>query len=134
MNQECSKRSLLYETWCLSCENRELEKIKLDWQEDAEFQKLGESEYKKRIRDIKKFKYVGETSKSAFERGFEHLNDLTSLSSKSHMLRHIVEVHQGQDLSKIQFGMRVIEYTRTSFERQIREAVRIEQESKKHHI
>ena len=50
------------------------------------------------------------------------------------MLRHLVSEHEHQDFSEIKFGMRIIKFTKTSFERQILEAVVIEQENKKNNI
>ena len=76
---------------------------------------------------MKKYKYIGETSRSAFERGWEHLNDLAQLRTSSHMLKHIEGVHPDQDISDIKFGMEVIKYTR-----QVRESVLI-QEERNHH-
>ena len=81
---------------------------------------------------MKKYKYIGETSRSAFERGWEHLNDLAQLRTSSHMLKHIEGVHPDQDMSDIKFGMEVIKYTHTSFDRQVRESVLI-QEERNHH-
>ena len=67
-------------------------------------------------------KYIGETARSPFERGFEHLSDVLNLSLKSHMLRHYVDSHMGEDFDSMKFHMKVIRYTRTSFERQILES------------
>ena len=50
------------------------------------------------------------------------------------MLRHLVSEHEKQDFSEIKFGMKILKFTRSSFERQILEAVIIEQEAKKNHI
>ena len=71
--------------------------------------------------------YIGETSRSTFERGWEHLNDLTTLSSKSHMLKHILTDHPDENIKNIKFGIRIIRNCRTSFERQIYESVAIQQ-------
>ena len=54
---------------------------------------------------------------SAFERGWEHLNDMAGLRSTSHIQKHAVSSHHGQDTKEIDFGMKVIKYTQTSFER-----------------
>ena len=124
--QCCVKRNLIYETRCLTCETRDKNKI------------IGESnteqEARDKIRDMKIHKYIGETSRSGYERGWEHWHDLQELSSRSHMLKHAVNFHQGEDFNKIKFGMKVLAHTRTSFERQIKEAVLIQQERGKHTI
>ena len=83
---------------------------------------------------IRKYKYIGETSRSAFERGWEHLNDLAQLKSTSHMLKYIVGEHPGMDLSEVEFGMKVLKYTQSSFERQIRESVVIQVERQNHEL
>ena len=43
------------------------------------------------------------------------------------MPKHIVNYHLEEDHDKIMFGMKAVAYTRTSFERQIREVVLIQQ-------
>ena len=50
------------------------------------------------------------------------------------MLKHIVGEHPGMDLSEVEFGMRVLKYTQSSFERQIRESVVIQVERQKHEL
>merc|ERR1711867_184375 len=64
LQQECSKRNIIYETWCLTCESREVKRIEEE-----------EEDEKEKIKKIKLFKYVGETSRSFYERGLEHLRD-----------------------------------------------------------
>ena len=76
-------------------------------------------------------RYIGESSRSAFERGHEHLEKLANLNSNSHMLRHMLDKHEGVDFKDVQWGMFIVEYKRSAFERQIQEAVTIEKESKK---
>ena len=76
------------------------------------------------------FKYIGETAKSAYERGANHLYDRKSLDTGSHMLKHSVESHDGVDPETVTFHMRVIKYHKSSFERQINEAVTIQQNKK----
>ena len=73
-------------------------------------------------------KYIGETSRSAYERGFEHLDQLASLNKKSVMLKHILFNHEGSEFSDIKWGMFILKYQRSAFERQINEAVKIEKE------
>ena len=80
------------------------------------------------------FKYIGETSRSSFERGWEHVNDMAQLKTSSHMLKHALTTHQEQEMSEVQFGMRIIRSCQSSFERQIYESVIIQQERRHHHI
>ena len=57
---------------------------------------------------IKIHKYVGDTSRSVFERSWEHVHDFENLSVKSHILKHAVDLHQTDDFSKLEFGIKVI--------------------------
>ena len=91
--QDCHKRSLVYETWCLTCDRMRTQEI-----EDMEIDEKEKTELKKKI---VQYKYIGETSRSAYERGWEHLNDLAGLKSTSHMLKHVVSTHQDQDMGEI---------------------------------
>ena len=56
LTQDCTKRNLTYQTWCQTC----LEKDGAD---------LGEEDKKK----VSLYTYIGETAKSARERGGEHV-------------------------------------------------------------
>ena len=49
------------------------------------------------------------------------------------MLKHIVDVHGGEHLDKIDFRMKVLEFHKSAFERQISESVRI-QNNRAHNI
>ena len=60
-------------------------------------------------------------------------NDVDQLKTSSHMLRHLLEMHENEERSKVEFGMKVLRYTRSSFERQILESVLI-QGSRDHQI
>ena len=88
---------------------------------------------KKECEDVKvkidyKAKYIGETSKSAYERGREHVNTFRDLNETSHMLKHALIDHEGMEFKDIEFGMRVTQSYRSAIERQIGEAVKIERE------
>ena len=82
---------------------------------------IEEQEKKQEKSKIKLFKYIGETSRSSFERGWEHVNDMAQLKTSSHMLKHALTTHQEQEMSEVQFGMRIIRSCQSSFERQINE-------------
>ena len=126
MSQDCKKRNLVYETWCRTCETEALDKLRQETTTELDFQA--------KSKEIALYKYIGESGRSSFERGWEHLDTLARLSKESHMLRHVVDKHEGQDLGEVVFGMRILSHARSAFERQIREAIKIEKESKKHHI
>jgi hypothetical protein len=73
----------------------------------------------------KKYLYVGETCRSAYERGFEHLNDIKRLKPSSHMLKHLIDV---------EFRMEVLSFSCMAYERQIMEAVEIQLHRNDHHL
>ena len=118
MKKDCTKRNILYEIRCLSCEDKEKTRIL-----ESE---IDEKEKNEKIKSIKIPTYVGESSRSAYERGYEHLDKLASLNSSSHMLRHMVDVHRGENFEQVKWGMFIVKFLRSAFERQIEEAVRIE--------
>ena len=121
LNKDCSKRNITYEIKCLTCETKMLEEIELEAGDDNEKRKELE-------KNLQVPKYIGESSRSAYERGFEHLDMLARLSSKSMMLKHILAVHENKDMSEIEWGMSITSYKRSAFDRQIDEAVRIDRE------
>ena len=69
-----------------------------------------------------------------YDRGYEHLDKLATLNSNSHMLKHMVAEHEGEDFHTVKWGMFVRKFVRNSFERQIEEAVSIEREKHTCHI
>jgi hypothetical protein len=123
--QECSKRNLVYQTYCITCKERDSERIKEMNGDNKKSQEL--------IKNMKIYKYIGETSRSCYERSQEHQNDMEQLKPSSHFLRHALDQHEGEKLSDVRFGMEIIKNTRTSFERQILESVCIQQNTH-HHI
>ena len=126
LTQDCFRRNSVYETWCITCLERDKKNVEMQAGEDTKLQKELE-------KNIRVHKYIGETNRSVFERGWEHLNDYHNLSTKSHMLKHAVEMHPQEDLKAIQFGMKVVRYTKSAFDRQICESVEI-QGSRNHHL
>ena len=71
----------------------------------------------------KKFMYIGETSRSAYQRGREHQEEV-DLAKKSHpLVIHFQECHQGQQQ---QLLMRTVKVARTALERQVWESVHID--------
>ena len=68
-----------------------------------------------------------------YERSREHVADMQQLKPSSHLLKHIVDKHENENPAEIEFGIKVIKFTRSSFERQILESVVIQQE-RHHHL
>ena len=79
-------------------------------------------------------RYNGETSRSAYERSFEHLNNLASLSSKQSMIKPMLTDHEGKDMAEIKWGFYRTRMKKSAFERQLEETVCIERKSKENII
>ena len=75
-------------------------------------------------------KYVGESSRSAWE----HENSRDKLHTDSHMLKHILDNYRNFKTNRVEFGIRVLKFMRTSFERHIMESALIQEESTGYHI
>ena len=123
--QECTRRNIVYENWCMTCENEEKEKI--------DNMELEDTEKKERMKNIKLYKYIGETARSSFERSLEHQRDFIEMKLDSHKLKHYLEKHKEKEMEEIEFGTRILKECRTAFERQISESVEI-QKNKDHYI
>ena len=95
---------------------------------------LDEKSKEQEKRNIKKYLYIGESARSVYERLWEHQHSLEQLSPDSHMLKHIVEVHPGENISDVKFHARVLKYAKSAFERQITESVLIQEYRESNHI
>ena len=69
--------------------------------------------------------YLGESSRTAFERGVEHNGDFETEKEDSHMFKHQIIEH-GDLERKVKFSMKVLRSHKSAFHRQIHEAVIIE--------
>ena len=67
--------------------------------------------------------YVGESSRSSYERGGEHFSDYSKMQIDSHMFKHAMNDHPGE--TKPEFQFKVIKTFQSALDRQISEAVRI---------
>ena len=106
----------------MTCQDRDIRKI----EEETEDQK----EIKEKIRNMRLHKYLGETHRSMYERGWEHMNDMARMGSESHMLKHLVSNHENEDFSQVRFGMKAVQYCSTSFSRQIKEVTILKEKSR----
>ena len=95
--QDCYRRNILYENTCMLCLKKE---------QPAE-----------RV-------YVGESSRTMYERGAEHYDDLKKKRADSHMWKHWEIDHAGEE-QEPQFKLKVVKTFQSSLDRQIAEAVRI---------
>ena len=73
-DKDCHKRNILYESSCIPCNNKALTRV-----------------------------YVGESSRSSYERGGEHASDYKNSKSDSHMLKHATNDHPGEPRPRFQF-------------------------------
>ena len=121
MSQSCSKRNLTYKTWCHSCTEVGKNGV-LDEAEGAEDEKRSESGL---------YAYVGESSRSCFERAAEHVRDRVNYNKGSHMLKHIIEMHGDTNPDLVEFRMDVVKYHQSAFERQVFESLKIQTMRKK---
>ena len=98
-------------------------------EEEPEPEKIEE-----RMKRTPRYKYIGESARSAYERGLEHQNDYENLKTDSHMLKHYLEKHENSKMEEIKFGMRIIKTARSAFERQVAESVHIQIKKKENFI
>ena len=89
---DCRRRNVLYRTICNPCKMKGKTSV-----------------------------YFGETSRTAYERGKEHLRDFKDKNEDSHMWTHVMEEHQGDDA--VNFDMKVLRGHMSAFSRQVHEAV-----------
>ena len=102
----CTKSNLVYENLCIRCNpgatgKMEPEDIRID------------------IPTV----YIGETSRSIFERSKEHWEGANKGSEKNHMVKHQRLEHEGEPEPK--FQMKVRGFFKTALSRQVAEAVYI---------
>ena len=103
---DCTKKNLVYENICVSCNPGAVKKGELE-------------EGRVDVPTI----YVGETSRSIFERSKEHWEGARKGAENNHMVKHLRMVHEEEQEPK--FAMKVIKHYKTALARQIAEAVRI---------
>ena len=94
LDSKCSKRNVLYESECLSC-----------------------------LKEGKSAIYIGESSRSAYERSSEHLDGYKSRNTDNHMWRHAQSEHEGN--MNLEWKFTVIRVFQKALARQLNEAVRV---------
>ena len=105
--QCCRKRNLVYEIWCHDCSDR--------MEKEIDDKGLDPDLAKKEKMLMKIPKYIGETSRLSCERSFEHQQSYKSINSSSFMMKHWLTSHEGEDLRKERYSMKVLRYTRSAF-------------------
>ena len=106
---DCRRRNVVYQTSCVQCKGEEGE---------------GDKGEKGGTEREKIACYVGETSKSGYERGKKHQEDYGRLELDSHILKHQILKHGEEE--KISFSMQIIKKHSSAFKRQVHEAVLVE--------
>ena len=108
--QNCKQRNILYESACSECNPEKTSKGKVD-----KFKQYKEQQGV----------YVGESSRSIFERAAEHLKDAQDGKEDSHMVKHWKIDHpEMKELPK--FKIKVVASFQDALSRQLSEAVRID--------
>ena len=128
--QDCRKRNCVYETTCLTCKERADKRIE-ERMVGMDNKRIDEEKKK-----VKSYIYIGETNRSVYERGLEHVRDIAACKTSSHMLRHLLDVHEEEEEEwhKIRFGMKIVRSIRSAFERHILESVIIQKKRHYHHL
>ena len=123
-SQDCRKRNAVYKTYCITCSERQDKELADKLKDKNPSKKEMEEEKRK----LKRYMYIGETSRSVYERGLEHQNDVAGCSTSSHMLRHLLHQHEAEEeeWGQVRFGMSIIKTHKSAFERQIGESVEIQ--------
>ena len=70
-------------------------------------------------------KYIGESNRSGYERGREHIEQFRNMRDQSHLLKHYLQWHKDMDIEEMEVGMKVRSTFKSAIERQISEAVAI---------
>ena len=105
--ENCDKRGILYETFCVQCE--EVAKTK-----------------KARGEEAVTYRYVGKSHLAMADRGALHLADsrrgMAGRFDGSHMARHALEMHPGEEPK---FGITIVRTYKSSFTLAMGEVIRI---------
>ena len=114
--QKCFTRNVLYESCCQKCASDHPPKKPSPMEELN-----GADLYQQGV-------YVGETSRSLFERVWEHQRDRGNREEDSHMIKHWREEHPDME-EPPQFHFKLVSRFRDCLTRQVAEAVRIHRRS-----
>ena len=70
-------------------------------------------------------KYIGESNRSGYERGREHIAQFRNMEERSHLMKHYLKYHKNIGLEDMEVGMRIRSTFKSAMERQVAEAVAI---------
>ena len=109
----------MYESKCTLCLKQEERGAGAEMEkEEGERSRRGKVDYKE------KGIYVGESSRSLYERVKEHIRDGKSQAEDSHIGKHWQECHRGEEMPLFKF--KIVGTYKDSLSRQIAESVRID--------
>ena len=94
--------------------------LKQDLKRKREFETGEEKE-----KELRETKYIGDSNRSGYERGKEHMRQFRNLEEKSHLLKHYLQYHKNIKVEEMEVGMRINAAFKSAIERQILEAVAI---------
>ena len=112
-NPNSKQSNIVYESRCKAC-NKEKDASSLQEGKENDHQE----------KQIKKGIYIGETSRSLFERSREHVKNAMDLEQGSHMVKHWLSVH-GEEKECPQFVFKILGTYKDCLSRQVSEAVKI---------
>ena len=78
-------------------------------------------------KEIPVFKYTGQTSRSLYQRGKEHLNGFLNKDENNALYKHSMDKHDGEF---VEFEMKVVKQHFSAFGRLVHESVRINRNSR----
>ena len=123
--EDCFKRNILYESRCEIC----LKEQERSEEEDKEARVMQGAAEKRKARGgtdfTEKGVYVGESSRSLYERTKEHLADAVKDAPDSHMRKHWREAHPDEE-EMPKFRFRIVKTFKDCLSRQVPESVRID--------
>ena len=123
--EDCFKRNILYKSRCEIC-LKEQERIEVEDKEAGEEQGAANKKKRRGGTDFtEKGVYVGESSRSLYERTKEHLADALKDAPDSHMRKDWREAHpEVEDMPK--FIFKIVKNFKDCLSRQVAESVRID--------
>ena len=108
---DCRRRNITYINTCITCLNRRKAGVPGGGAETGVGSGVA--------------RYIGESGRSGYERGLEHMEGLRKGQEDSHMFKHKLMEHPDEEVN---FRMKILKKHKSAFERQVTEAVLIEME------
>ena len=76
-------------------------------------------------------RYIGESNRSGYERGREHMAQFKNMHEGSHLLKHYLRCHKDIDIEQMEVGMKIKSSFKSAVERQISEVWQYVEQRKK---